>query len=278
MTATIENPVALTEDIRAELAHLNDLDQRKSGLWEPKREEVRSIFADRTENYTQYRVEVKVVDRIMGGTPQKADLIAGWLKKNLGVTDQEEVIAAVRSVLSDLGQDVPEDATLEQLTAAAEIVGAERHGNTFRRDDTGLFLEGRVVKSMLKESTNICFATRKSSERWGPTGKGPKDALAEWVFVSDLRLHLMRDGEAIREPDGTFTMHGVVGGPQGKRSTLTQYAYCVQPTITFTVKSFMDRVTEDQWVTILQHSELIGLGAIRSQSFGQFAVQAFDKL
>jgi hypothetical protein len=113
----------------------------------------------------------------------------------------------------------------------------------------------------------------KASERWGPTKKSPKSALAEWVFVDDLRVHLGRE-----TPDGTFTMHGVVSGPTGSRSTLTQYDYCVQPTISFTVTSFHDRVTEDQWVTILQHGELIGLGALRSQGFGQFAVQAFDRL
>jgi hypothetical protein len=208
----------------------------------------------------------------MGGTPQKPDLIAGWLKKNIGVTDEEEVVSAVRTVLSDMGIEAA-GATLEELTKAAEEVGAMRHGNSFRRDSAGLFLEGRVIKSMLKESTSICFATMKASERWGPTKKSPKSALAEWVFVDDLRVHLGRE-----TPDGTFTMHGVVSGPTGSRSTLTQYDYCVQPTISFTVTSFHDRVTEDQWVTILQHGELIGLGALRSQGFGQFAVQAFDRL
>lgn len=252
-----------------QLATITQLDQRRGGLFEADVPTVSGIFDDAMQEYAKYRVVLKFVDRVMGGTPQKADLIAGWIKKNIGVTDDEEVLKAVRETLVGLGVEAPEKATIEELTKAAESVAAERHGNSFKRDSQGLFLEGRHAKAMLKEATNIAFA----GDRWGRTKKGPKSALAEWVFVDQLRLHLGRE-----TPDGTFTMHGVVSGPQGSRSTLTQYDYCFQATTEFTLSSFQDRVTRDQWLTLLILSQKQGLGALRSQGFGTFKIQEFEEV
>lgn len=259
----------MTDETKTDLPTIAAIDQRRGMLLEPEPEAVRGIWDDDTSLYTRYRVGIRFVDRVMGGTPQRPDLIAGWLRKNIGVTDDEEVRLAVRETLKGLGVETPEFASFEELVTASEAVAAERHGNTFKRDSQGLFLEGRHAKAMLKESTNICFA----GDRWGKTKKGPKSAMAEWVFVDELRLHLGR-----QEPDGTFTMHGVVSGPSGSRSTLTQYDYCFQPRLTFTVLSLEDRVTADQWRTLLTHAQHLGLGALRSQGFGTFKVTAFDKL
>lgn len=234
------------------------------------------IFDDQTdEMFVRYQVACQFTDKLMGGVPQKPDLIAGWIRSRMGVGDDAELAQIVRQTLLDLGVETPENATLDEIVKASEKVGAERHGNTFKRDEHGLFIETRQVKSGLKEAVAVLF----SGDRWGKTRKGPKNALAEWVFVEGHKVHLDRT-----EPDGTWTQHGVVSGPQGSRSTLTQYDYVEQPRIEFVIRSIIDpaegkeRITGDQWRMILLYLQDSGLGALRSQGHGQFKVVGFERL
>jgi len=232
---------------------------------------------DTDKMYVRYRVECQFTDKIMGGVPQKPDLIAGWIrsKMGLGPDSDAELASIVRQTLLDLGVETPETASLDEIIAASEKVGAERHGNTFKRDENGLFIETRQIKSGLKEAVAVLYA----GDRWGKTKKGAKNAISEWVFVEGQKVHLGR-----REPDGTWTQHGVVSGPQGSRSTLTQYDYCERPRISFVIRSIIDpadgkeRITGDQWRHILLYLQDSGLGALRSQSHGQFKVVGFDRL
>lgn len=109
--------------------------------------------------------------------------------------------------------------------------------------------------------------------KWGPTKKTPRDYLAEIIFVDEGRIYLDR-----KEADGTHMQIGKVKGAQGVRSTLTYIDYCFQPTISFTISSREDRISQDQWRNILVHGQRMGLGAVRSLSHGQFKVTAFDKV
>jgi len=230
--------------------------------------------ATEAEMYVRYAVDIQFTDKIMGGVPQKPDLVAGWIRSKMGVTDDTELASIVRQTLLDLGVETPENATLDEIVAASEKIGLERHGNTFKRDHNGCYIETRQIKSGLKEAVNVLYA----GERWGRTKKGPKNAAAEWVFIDGQKMHLGRD-----VPDGTWTQHGVVSGPSGSRSTLTQYDYCEQPSATFTIKSIIDpadgkeRITPDQWVKVLTYLQSSGLGALRSQSHGQFKVVGFTR-
>ena len=235
------------------------------------------VFDDLTDAmYTRYEVKLQFLDKIMGGTPQKPDLIAGWIrsKMGLGPDSDAELASIVRQTLLDLGVETPENATLDEIVKASEKVGAERHGNTFKRDTFGLYVETRQIKSGLKEAVAVLY----SGDRWGKTRKGPKNALSEWVFVEGQKVHLGRT-----EPDGTWTQHGVVSGPQGSRSTLTQYDYCEQPEISFVIRSLIDpidgkeRISAEQWRMVLLYLQDSGLGALRSQSHGQFKVIGFSR-
>jgi hypothetical protein len=80
------------------------------------------------------------------------------------------------------------------------------------------------------------------------------------------------------EPDYVHLQIGQVSGPQGKRSTLTEYEAVSQPTLTFTLFSTEDCVSQEQWKHILVHLQQDGIGAVRSQSFGKFAVVGWEKL
>jgi hypothetical protein len=264
----IDNPMA--RDL-ADLARIRDHNMRMSRLTEPEPEVVRGLWDDDTSLFARYRVELRFTGKVMGGIPRRPDIIEGWLRKNTGVTDEEELRAMTIQTLKDIGQDVPAGATYEEMVEASKKIAQEQSGNTFKRDANGLYLEDRNLKAMLKESCNIVFPWDGGANKF--RGKTPRSALAEWVFVDEPRIHFGR-----MEPDGRHLQVGQVSGPQGPRSTLTYYDFISQPTLSFHVLSFEDRVTMDQWKRILIHAQRNGLGALRSQSFGQFRVTAFDKL
>jgi len=232
-----------------------------------------------TNLFTKYRVKATFTDLVLGGVPQKAEIIDAWLRKRLKLTDErDEIMQEVANTLRETGVPFDGTETDEDIIEASKKVMGVRQGNTFRRDSLGgLYLSNYQAKSMLKEATNISFAGAKNEEGkrigWGPTKKGPKAFLAERVFVDEQRVYLGR-----QEPDGTMTQIGHVTGPQGPRSTLTYIDYCVQPHIEMTVSSFQDSITDSQWFTILELSQRLGLGALRSMSHGQFKVTAFDRL
>jgi len=226
-----------------------------------------SIFSG-ADVFTRYRVEIAFTDLVMGGTPQKPEIIESWLRTRILGGDEELRIQLIKT-LDDIGIEVPADASREEVIEAAKQMAASRQGNTFRRDERGLGLGDFQIKALAKEATNILFA----GSRWGATKKGPKNAVAEWLFVDEKLVPLGR-----MAPDGTHTQVGHVTGPKGPRSTLTYYDFCRQPACAFTVSSLEDRITREQWERILVLGEKLGLGALRSLSHGQFAVTAFDRL
>ncbi len=226
-----------------------------------------SIFAD-SDVFIRYHVGITFTDKVIGGIPQKPEIIESWLRTRILGGDEELRIQLIKT-LDDIGIEVPADASREEVIEAASKMAAARQGNTFQRDARGLCLGDYNVKAMAKEATNILFA----GERWGKTKKGPKNAVSEWLFVDEKRIPLGR-----MEPDGTHTQIGHVTGPQGPRSTLTYYDYCQEPSCEFTVSSLEDRLTREQWERILVLGQRLGLGSLRSLSHGQYVVTAFDRL
>lgn len=231
----------------------------------------RSVFAEAAmDMYASYALELRVRDKLMGGVPRNPKIIEGWLRAKAGVTDSEEIRIMTRRTLIEMGvQDLSEDATFDDMIKASESIAAERNTNGFKHDEGGLYVEGRQVKALIKESVNINFA----GERWGRTKKGPLGFTAERVFVEPARIHL-----GIYEPDGIEMFIGHVNGPQGPRSTLGYYEYAQSPTISFRVDALDDCLDYEQWVRIWTHAERLGLGAVRSQGYGVFDVVRFEKI
>lgn len=232
-------------------------------------EPVVGIWDDQESSlFQKYRVSLTFTDWVMGGIPQKPEVIESWLRQRILGGDDELRIMLLKT-LEELDYEIPSDASHDDIIAAVKVVAQQRNGNTFRRDDNGLFLAAYQVKALLKESCNIQFA----GERWGTTKKGPKNFLAERVFVDEYRIPLGRTS-----PDGTHLQIGKVNGPQGPRSTLTYIDYCDQPSIDFTVSSLNDCITADQWRQLLVLGQRLGLGALRSMGYGQFKVTGFERL
>lgn len=238
--------------------------------------EVTGIFEDiDTSIFTKYRVELTFIDRVMGGVPQKPEIIEAWLRQRITGGD-EEVYSMFVKTLDELGVDVKEGMTPDELHEAARKVAREQHGNTFYRDSKGLFLGDYQLKASAKESTAIQFPYPKT--KMGDTRKAARSYLAERVFVDSTRVHLNR-----MEPDGTHLHIGHPNTPRGKISTLTYYDYCESSsgnlvTAEAVLCSLEDCIDQQMWGKILTHMQRNGLGALRSLGYGTYKVTAFDKL
>lgn len=218
--------------------------------------------------FTTYRATIQIRDKIMGGTPKDPKAIEGWIKKNAGLAGDELRRLTIRTLIEN-GMDLSENPTDEEIDKAIGDIAALKQTNGFKRDETGLYIESRTVKAMLKESTNVVFA---GHEKWGKTNKGPRNFLAERVFVNPEKIYL-----GVEEPTSMLMFVGHISGPKGPQSTLTYIEYVDHPRITFDVIVLGDEIKEDHWPKIWVHAQENGLGALRSQGFGRFDVEEWEK-
>lgn len=234
-----------------------------------------SVFEGRkTEMFIYRKVTLQFRDKLMGGIPKNAKVIEGWLRTKAMITDEEELRQVAMRTMRELGAG-EDTATYEDVVAAADAMAAERNLNGFKRDDKGLYIEGRIIKAMLKENVNIIWP----KGRKGPSKKGAKNYAAERIFVVEDRVYVERD-----EPDGVELQIGHVSGPQGQRSTLTNIEYIERPTVTFTIKEMVaapgkdedPSFSDDEWANIWMSAEENGLGASRSYSHGRFDVVGWE--
>lgn len=229
------------------------------------------IFDKDTDLFTEYDVELVFRDKIMGGIPGDPALIEAWLRRHAGEEHAEQHQRLVIQTLREMGADVDDEIEDfdERVQKAVESVAAMKQTNIFKANGHGPYIESRQVKAMLKEVTNILFA----GDRWGKTRKGPKSFLAERVFVEPLQIELGRN-----DPDGYDLFVGHVSDASGKRSTLTYYAFVLQPTIRFRLKVTDDCIDPKHWPMIWVHAQENGLGALRSQGHGTFDITKFDQV
>lgn len=229
-------------------------------------------FTPSSTLFTQYGVVARFRSKVIGGVPRDPDIIQNWLRKNTGIDNTEELRRLTIETLRDrYGVEVPEAATEEQMREAVEAATAEyageRHVNGFKRLPSGeLFIEGRQVKAMMKEVTNILYA----GERWGQTRKGPKSFLAERVFVRELAIPL-----GVYEPTGIERIIGHITDKNGPRSMLTDYEFVEVPTVAWTMSSLNDELGMEEWTELLTLAMENGLGSVRSQGYGTFDVVSF---
>jgi hypothetical protein len=226
------------------------------------------IFDTDSDIFTTYHARLRFRDRLMGGIPKNPKIIEGWLRSKAGIEQEEEIRRATLRTLLELGADVRPDMSFEEMEKASESLAATRQTNGFKIGERGLYLESRAVKAMLKESINILYA----GDRWGKTKKGPKSFFAERVFISPDRLNF-----GMGEPAGVDMFIGHVSGPKGPQSTLTYHEYVERAVIEFDVMVCRDEVKAEHWPEIWVHCQENGLGALRSQGFGRFDIEQWER-
>src|SRR5690349_17112974 len=218
-----------------------------------------SVIAKHQAEMFPYRFSGQLlVGTIAGGTPTDANVAESWIRTKLGATDD-----LVRQMVAEtmVGRGVSAD-------EAAEQVAMNKHLNGFKRDELGLYIEGRQLKAALKEAASCAVAAGKLNGRgWGKTNKGLLSYLAEHVFVIEDRLHL-----GVTEASGinqrfvhTFRGSGI------------QYEeYVTDAKVDFTVMADHD-FSEKEWAAIWTSGEQQGIGASRSQGYGRYEVTRWDR-
>lgn len=194
------------------------------------------------------------VATICGGIPTDPKVAEGWLRTKLATTD-ELIQQAVAEVMVERGVTADE---------AAAIVDQQKHLNGFKRDEHGLYIEGRQVKAAIKEAANV----RWPKDRWGPSRKGTLSFFAEHVFVQEDRIPL-----GVETPTGinqrfVHTWRG---------SGIQYEEYVTDAKVSFTVTTDYEFKAEE-WGLLWLTGEQQGLGATRSQGYGRYAVVGWDKV
>jgi hypothetical protein len=221
---------------------------------------VTSVFAQHQNEFFPYRFAGQLhIGCIAGGTPTDPNVAEGWIRTKLGAKDDQ------------LRQLVAETMVERGVTAdeAAKIVDTNKHLNGFKRDEVGLYIEGRQLKAALKEAASCAVAAGKLGARgWGKTNKGLLSYLAEHVFVVEDKLHL-----GVAEPTGVAQrfVHTFRG------SGIQYEEYVESAKVDFTVISDHD-FSERDWAAIWTSGEQQGIGASRSQGYGRYEVTRWERL
>lgn len=218
-----------------------------------------SVFAAQKLDLFPHRyVGQLTVGTIVGGTPTDPKVAEGWLKTKLGQKTDDRVRELVAQTMVERGVTAAE---------ATSIVNLNQHLNGFKRDEKGLYIEGRQLKAALKEAASCAMAVDKlKSKGWGKTNKGLLNYLAEHVFVVEERLYL-----GVTEATGVNQkfVHTFRG------SGIQYEEYVTGAVIDFTV--IADHLFEDgDWAAIWTSGEQQGIGASRSQGYGRYEVTRWD--
>jgi hypothetical protein len=200
------------------------------------------------------------VRAICGGTPSDPRVAEGWIRTKLGATSDDLIRQQVAEVMAERGISPDE---------AREAVEASNRLNGFKRDEHGLYIEGRQLKAAIKEAASVAGAAGKVPlKSWGKTNKGLLGFIAEHVAVVEDRLHL-----GVSEPSGIAQrfVHTF-------RGTGIQYEeYVEDAKIDFSVIADYP-FTEEQWAMIWLTGGQQGIGATRSQGYGRYTITRWEQI
>ncbi len=239
-----------------------------------------SIFEDLRAKAWPLRYQGRLhVATLCGGTPADEKTARAWVTAKLKDTrSAAEIENLVLETMAELH--------ITQDEAIGEVANKRLAGTSaFKLDGKGLYIEGRQLKSALKEMISVTVAAGQLPQRgWGKTNKGLLSYFAEHVFVVEERLHLhrvpvehLRDltvtGEPVTEPDGT--MQKLIHTFRGDAISYEEYVRDVD--LDFTLETD-HQFSRDEWGLAWLHGENEGIGASRSQSFGRYEIVAWEEL
>lgn len=234
------------------------------------------------ESFDVFGVVLHITDRIVGGQPKDPKLVEGWLGKNMGLQD-EELKSRVLQHLKEMGVEVEDDWDYEKMQQALAGAAGEIKTQGFKRTPEGKpYIESRHLKAMLKESTNIVFPrgqfkfggyVNRNDRQVG--GKEPRAYVAERVFPQPEKIVIADDISGVELAIGHIEDWKA---ESGTRATIGYFEYVEQAKIEFMIEARKDCLTEEQWRMIWAHAQRNGLGAMRSQGYGQFVVSEWGRM
>lgn len=241
------------------------------------------VLKEREGMYAVYEVGIQFNDIVFGGTPKRLDyalarVAAHARAKKLpqeivdsAVADVRERYADAHRAKEDTGSETIDPETGEAIDGLE--AAAKSAWNTFHIDpESGaIYLECRTFKAMVKSALSQLGIFVND--------RGSKSAHDLGFYVLPDKLFFYRDGEIIMEPDGYRDMPAVVSGPDGKRATISRADYVDSPQMRVQIKLIRNaKLTEKHIIRALALCGDVGLGAKRSQSFGQFEVTRFARI
>lgn len=218
-----------------------------------------SAFAAHTNTAWPHRYNATIsVKNLAGGTPSDPRVAEGFLKSKLGDKD-------------DLIRDLVAQTMVERGITAEEAVTEVdklKHLNGFKRNEHGLYIEGRQLKAAIKEAAGVARATDKLKMKWGTTNKGVLGFVAEHIMVVEDTLQL-----DVTEPSRVLQSF-----PKNPRTGQTgiQYTEVIDET-SFDCTIIADyKFSDQEWAMLWLTGEQQGIGASRSQGFGRYEVTRWE--
>lgn len=218
-----------------------------------------SAFATYTDDAWPHRFTGTITVRnLAGGVPTDPKVAEGWLRTKLA--DKDDLIReAVAQTMVERGVTADE---------AAKLVDTNKHLNGFKRNEHGLYIEGRQLKAAIKEAAGVARAAEKLKPKWGATNKGVLGFVAEHIMVVEDVLQL----------DVTEASRVLQSFPKNPRTGQTgiQYTEIInEASFDFTIISDY-KFADQEWAMLWLTGEQQGIGASRSQGFGRYEVTRWD--
>ena len=238
----------------------------------------RNVFADYVGQIYGHRFAGELqVAQLMGGTPSNPKVAEGWLRAKMGLSKEDDISQAVEAVMearagSPEGPISADDALKE--------VDRTRHLNGFKKDENGLYVEGRHLKASIKEGASVARSAGNLDARYGTTNKGTIGFVAEHIFVVEDRLYLYREdaaGKVVHVTEPTGVRQSFPKNPINNQTGIQYTEYVDDAIIAFTAVSDWN-FKESEWAAIWVTAGNIGVGASRSQGFGRYIVTKWDRL
>lgn len=245
-----------------------------------------SVFrTHRDQQFARYEIDIHIPGKLVGGQPKDPRLVEGWLSKSMGLED-DELKAKVVQHLHEMGVDISAADSYEDIRGALEATAGEIKTQGFKRMVDGApYIEARHLKALIKESTNIVYprgsvkfgtylsvSGKKAGQMVG--GKNAKEFVAERVFVLPDTIRVADDISGVELAVGHITDPRTFE----KRSTIGYFEYVAGVTFTAEILAHNECLTDEQWAMLWTHAELNGLGAMRSQGYGQFEVTRWARV
>ena len=228
-----------------------------------------TIFHD-SSLFKTYTMTLIFKDKLCGGVPKSEKAIEGWIRTN--VED--------KSKLDQMISDTKEAMKVDELSKEDVDDLAKSAWNGFKQDEHGIYVEGRQIKSMFKESANVIKNVLNVSAF--------KARVAERVFVVEDKVYINNEDDVrFKEPSGFYEgmVHAMTA--MGKISALKRVDYVESASITFTLRVLDEKlVTKDKKrldiptyiMHLITHAQENGLGAERSQGNGKFTCDFFGEI
>ena len=219
----------------------------------------------RSSMWTAYQVVLQVDGEFAAAIPRTREEIVAMLTHRMPGRLPANAIPLddlAEQVLGEVSGDAGADAEATVPTAEPFVPG----WSTFKRDEGGLYYEGRCVRGHLKDcALQVAqdFSVRNFRAKF-----------VNAVYVSTTKIYLGR-----QEPDGCELRYIQVLTRQGPRSTIKYVDYVLDPTLTFALKlKAKTEITPDHLRAVFAYGEVHGMGQERSQGWGRYTLTSLRLL